>query len=136
MSDDSTDVREKMDIILEERKTGKSRELCAKDTGIPITDVIKWYYGGRNGNGEDNIYFFNKLSEIEDSLKKNDNKVDDYNLKDNVDKRNAYLDAIREGKTRREACEIAGLDFNQVSKWSSLGIRKVEPYVKFYRQYS
>ena len=136
MSDDSTDVREKMNIILKERKSGKSRELCARDTGIPITDVIKWYYGGKNGNSEDNIYFYEKLSEIEENLKKRDDVLNDFNVPDNVDKRNAYLDNIREGKTRREACEIVGLDFDKVTTWDSLGNRKIEPYDEFYRQYS
>ena len=54
-------------------------------------------------------------------------------LKEKLD---IFYNAIKKGKKRKTACNIAGLNIDDVNKWYSKGNKGIEPYNSFFKNYN
>lgn len=129
-----TDVDEKtlnqMNIVLKERRNGKSREQCAKIAGIKKQRIQHWYNEGKNGFGTSNQRFYEHLKAIEYNLSNENrykNEIKEYNRHTNKNKRNSFIINITKGQTRKEASKNAQLDLKLATKWDSLGKKGIKP---------
>lgn len=129
-------VREIMDIILEERKKGKTREECAEIANIPVRKIPHWSHEGRQKNGKDNIYFYKKLTSIENSLKKQESSdIKKYNNSKNVKKRKLFLEYYKNEKDMNKAAELSSVDISLIEKWILNGKQNKNPFKEFYEEF-
>lgn len=130
--------RRKMDIILNERRKGKSRSECAMAASIPLQRIVHWYNEGKQYIGEDNIYFYKSLKKIEkdlDEKSKYAKDIKEFNSKGNSLKRKDFLNYINMGQTRKNACKFAGINLKLIIRWDSLGRQGVKPFKTFHDEY-
>ena len=45
------------------------------------------------------------------------------------------IEAIKEGKTRKEAAKLAGINFNYLERWYIEGQKGIEPFKQYYEDY-
>ena len=117
-------TEEQMEIVIDALINGKSRIEAAKLANIPPYKIVHWYNEGRQGNKSENVYFFNKLREIE-----NNNKKQKEELRDKMKK---TLNELKEGK------DISQIDFithEELNEWISEGKKNTPPYNNFYKEY-
>ena len=134
-----TNKRRKMEIILNERRKGKSRPDCAMAASIPLQRIVHWYNEGKQYIGEDNIYFYKSLKKIEKELDEKSKYVKDikeFNSKGNSLKRKDFLNYINMGKTRKNACKFAEINLKLIIRWDSLGRQGIKPFKSFYDEYT
>lgn len=127
-----------MNIVLSERKKGKSRNKCAEIAKIKPQRIQNWYNEGKNGFGEANIRFYKHLSAIEDDLihkKKYSAEINEFNCHSNKQKRIEFIKNITNGQTRKEASKNAHLNLKLATKWDSLGKKGIKPFKKFHIEY-
>lgn len=130
--------RRKMEIILNERRKGKSRSECAMAASIPLQRIVHWYNEGKQYIGEDNIYFYKSLKKIEkelDEKSKYAKDIKEFNSKANSLKRKDFLNYINMGQTRKDSCKFAGINLKLIIRWDSLGRQGVKPFNTFYKEY-
>ena len=116
--------QEQMDCILSSIKDGSSRKEASKECGIPIYRITHWYKEGRDGIGEDNIYFHNKLKKIE--------KSQSDKLKNNM---KIVLKVLKSGGSKSKAAKDASIEESEISKWLEKGEKGLKPYDAFKRKY-
>jgi len=130
--------RHKMEIILKERRKGKTREQCAIAAHVPLHRIVHWYNEGKQRTNADNIYFYKSLKRIEDSLneqKKYKSDIETFILAINVHKRINFLNFIKQGKTRQNALIQAEIKPKLLTKWETLGRKGIEPFKTFHENY-
>lgn len=126
-----------MNIVLEERSKGKSREECAKIANIKNQRIQNWYTEGKHGFGKENILFYRHLNAIEDDIltKKYSKDIKEYNNPTNAQKRRKYINNIKKGQTRVEASKNANIDLRLPGKWYALGKNGIKPFTGFLSAY-
>lgn len=123
-----------MNLILEERSKGKSREECAAIANIKNQRIQNWYTEGKHGIGKEKTLFYEHLKKIEDKLYAKD--IRKYNNSTNTIKRKEYINNIRQGQTIKEASKNASIDLKLLTKWEDLGKIGIEPFKNFLSQYN
>lgn len=133
-----TSKRHKMEIILKERKKGKSRSHCAMAASVPLQKIVHWYNEGKQGFGKDNVYFYKSMKKIEKNLKdkgKFKDEIKEFNKLININKRINFLEYIKNGQTRKDASKNAQIDIKLIIRWDSLGRRNINPFKSFFDEY-
>lgn len=109
-----TEKQKQMDIVLNARKKGKTREEAAKLAGIPLYKIIHWYKEGKQGFGKDNVKFYNQLKKIENKL---------LNSKDSNERKQMefVLKLFKKGKTKSEVAKLTELNESTITSWYNQG---------------
>ena len=116
--------QEQMDCILSAIKNGSTRKEAAKQCGISLFRITHWYKEGRDGFGEDNIYFHNTLMKLE--------KAQYDKLKNNM---KIVLKVLKSGGSISKAAKDASIDESEIYKWLEKGQKGLKPYTSFKRKY-
>ena len=123
-------------IFLENLKTGKSKEECARYADIELSLVHEWYLKGKDGE-EPYEEFYEKYTEIKNNLKKPEipqiKKTDQFGNYSTVLQMNIILKNLCEGMGEIEAVEKADISYNTYKYWINRGKQEFgEIYTQFY----
>ena len=116
--------QKQMECVLKAIENGKTRKEAAKIARISLFRITHWYKEGRDGIGEDNIYFHKKLKKIESEQQnklKNSMKV--------------VLKVLKSGGSKRKAAKDASIEENEIDNWIKKGDKGLKPYDVFKRKY-
>ena len=120
--------------ILEELEKGKSLEKACQSASIDINLVNIWIE-----KGKENIIpfneFFNKYEKIINEYSEEKMLQDEYEKEENISKRSIFLKQYNNGKSEKEACQIAFLDMDLLNEWLDKGKNKEKPYIEFFNKY-
>lgn len=124
--DESTinNKQKQMEIVLQARREGKTRKEAAALAEISLYKITHWYKEGRDGFGEDNVYFFKKLKTIEASL-----------LKKLKKQMNTVLKVLKKGGSIDEAINSASISQEELDNWIKKGKNDIKPYKSFLKEY-
>ena len=108
-------------VLLNEGKT--KYEACHK-TGVSVRSFDCWYREGRDGKGNLNVEFYNRVNEI-NSIKENNRKIQNRKNKENKNqkiKMNSILSDMKEGNSRFQAAEKEKIPIKTIDKWYNQGM--------------
>lgn len=119
-----TKKQKQMDTVLEAMKNGKTRKEAAKTAEISLYKITHWYKEGRDGFGEDNIFFFKSLKKIEEQQLNQ--------LKTNF---KTVLKVLKSGGSKSKAAKEASIDESEIDLWIKKGNNNIKPYDTFKKKY-
>ena len=130
-TEDNRELIQKMDVVLYYLKEGFTEKEAFNFADLNKSTLITWKNLGRRGK-EPYDHFYAEYK----NLKKTGIIEEEYEFKYNKNRHEIVLNAIREGKTRKEAAKLAGVSVKDMDKWYSLGkYNKMEPYRTYYEEY-
>ena len=126
---ENEETQERINIFLEAIKEGKTRDEASELSGIKLSTINLWVSKGNKGD--------EKYSEFANNYKKaREIATDDAKkLEDNEKEIKEFLNYIREGKTRAEACELSNLELKVVQNWITQGKLGKEEFVNLAKEY-
>lgn len=132
--------KDQMELILQEISNGKSRKEASELTNIPLYKINHWYTEGRQGYGDDNVYFHKQLKKLEKDNSSNNKNIINHETKEKEYEnkeitRRIFLDNFKNGKTKEESAANADLELSLVHEWYLKGKNNETPYVEFYEKY-
>ena len=119
-----TKKQEQMDIVLNEVSKGKTRKEAAKIAKISLYKITHWYKEGRDGFGEDNVFFFKQLEKLE--------KIQSNKLKNQM---SIVLKVLKSGGSKSKAANDASIEEKEIDNWIKKGKNGIKPYDSFKRKY-
>ena len=129
--EDDEELRQKMDIVLYDLKEGFTEKEAFNFADLNKSTLITWKNLGRRGT-KPYDYFYTEYKNLKDIGV----IEEEYEFKYTKNRHEIVINAIKEGKTRREAAKIAGVTVKDIDKWYSLGkYNKMEPYKSYYDEY-
>ena len=113
-SKSSSVKKEQMDIVLEARENGKTREEAAEIANIPLHRINHWYKEGRQGVNKEDIAFYKQLKKIENRLlsssDSNERKQMEFVLK-----------LLSQGKSKSEVAKYTEINASTITFWYNDG---------------
>ena len=127
-------VNQKMNIVLKLLSEGKSKKTAYDAANVTSSIVNSWIRSGETGN-ERYVGFYDEFNKI--TKAKSPKPVTDEKHLHNYSPENhkIIIDAIKNGKSRREAVKLAGIDLNDLEIWYQNGKNGVQPFAQFYTDY-
>ena len=108
------------------KRTRKEASIIAE---IPLYKITHWFNEGRQGFGDENINFYNKLKSLEKTTKP-------YSFRENVKQINLFIDTLKECKDIEKTCEKTKISTNIIDDWFILGKKDMNPFNIFTDEYN
>ena len=124
---DFSEKEKEREKFLSYLKLGKTEEESKTISGITDNDLKRWF----SFKNEKQFYSFYK----EYNIAKEHNKFI-REFKNNEDSVNKLIIFIKQGKNLNTSCRFTNLKLNKVKHWLKLGKDKLEPFTKFYNDFS
>lgn len=126
---DDEETQEKLNIFIEAIREGKTRDEASEISGIKLSTINLWVNKGNKGD-ERYLEFANEYKKAREIATDDAQK-----LKDNEKEIEEFLNYIREGKTRAEACELSNLELKAVQNWITQGKLGKEEFIDLANEY-
>ena len=131
-------VNQKMNIVLKLLSEGKSKKIAYDAANVTPSIVSAWIRSGESGNDRYVKFYgeYNKITGKKPEKTPNTNSDKYYPHKYTPERHKIIIDAIKEGKTRKDAANLAKIDLNNLQMWYQKGKNGEQPFAQYYADYT
>lgn len=131
-------VNQKMNIVLKLLSEGKSKKIAYDAANVTPSIVSAWIRSGESGNDRYVKFYgeYNKITGKKPEKTPNTNSDKYYPHKYTPERHKIIIDAIKEGKTRKDAANLAQIDLNNLQMWYQKGKNGEQPFAQYYADYT
>ena len=121
--------KDQMQIVLDAISRKRTRKESSIIAEIPLYKITHWFNEGKQGFGDENIDFYNKLKSLEKTTKP-------YSISENVKQIDSFINTFKECKDIDKTCEKTKINANIIDDWFILGKKDINPFNKFTNEYN
>ena len=131
-------VNQKMNIVLKLLSEGKSKKIAYDTANVTQTIVGSWIRSGESGNNRYVKFYdeYNRITGKKPEISPNKDSDKYYPYKYSPERHKIIIDAIKEGKTRKDAANLAKIDLNNLQMWYQKGKNGEQPFAQYYADYT
>lgn len=121
--------KNKREIVLDAMSRRRTRKEASIIAEIPLYKITHWFNEGKQGFGKENIDFYNKLKEIEQTN-------NPYSQKEVKKQNSDFITSFKENKDIEKACKKSNINKITLEDWIILGENNIHPYKEFINEYN
>lgn len=121
----------KINIFIKATMAGKNYIEAAQTAELNERKLQKWLDYGKQGIEPFKITF----EEYQEVKNNESTEIKTYSHNYTKKRHEIVINAIKEGKTRKEAAELAGIQLRDIQKWYLEGQKGKEPFKQYYEEY-